>query len=301
MNWIKLRITSSLRRTATLGAAVVLSALFAGCPVPPTGDTEYDAAFLIGFAQDDYYWQGFYDSYDTVDGGPIYYAGADIPYYESPAYDAGYWDGVWYAYNDGYFVDYDYAFTIGFSEGYDIAFGPGGVDFIQDDEHIEWLDGGFSDGYNDGFSEGRVFGAYDYEAGLAFDWFDAMLDYRDGTDLTIGGVSTGNAGPVDLYIYGTDPNDLFAKAAPKDGPAKRAAAGFTIRKGNGTAKTKAADDTELSYRPLPADTQAELNVRPAASPRDPKKLTLTTTWLDRVNQYRNALDAKTAPKAARTQ
>ena len=50
-----------------------------------------------------------------------------------------------------------------------------------------------------------MFGAWDWDDGRAFDWLDAMLDYRDGTDVTIGGVSTGDQGPVYLYVYGTDP------------------------------------------------------------------------------------------------
>lgn len=292
MNMVK------MRKLAMLGAVILMGGTLAGCPVPPTGNVDYDSGFLVGFAQDDQYWLGFDDGYDTVDGGPIYYQGSDIPYYDDLSYDAGYWDGVWYAYNDGYFVDYDYAFTIGFSEGYDVAFGPGGVDFIQDDLHIEWLDGGFTDGYNDGFSEGRVFGAYDYDAGLPFDWFDALLDYRDGTDVSIGGVSTGNDGPVELYVYGVDPNDLVKTAAVAEKAGRRAAEkGFTVRHGN--AKAKAASDTELSYRSLTSTVQNELNVRPTTSPRGGKKLTLTTSWLDRVNEYRAAVNTKATAKTTR--
>lgn len=267
-------------------AGIAMVGLLAGCPPGGSTDPDYNAGYLAGFLQDDEYWGGFYDGYDTVDGGPIYYSGSEIPIVEDPPYDAGYYDGLWYAYNDGYFVDYDYAFTIGFSEGYDAAFASDGVDFIQNDTHVEWLDGGFSDGYNDGFSEGRVFGAYDYGADLPFDWYDAMLDYRDGTDLTVGGVSTGNDGPVELYVYGTDPNDLVKNDARS---AKRIAARFTIRAGKAKA---ASPDDGVSYRPLRSDVESDLNVTPSVTPRENRKLHLTTSWLARVNQYRNDVAAK---------
>lgn len=287
------------KRAAGMATLLLVSVVLAGCPVAPTGDPDYDAGFLVGFAQDNEYWQGFDDGFDTVDGGTIYYTGSEIPYYDDLSYDAGYWDGVWYAYNDGYFVEYDYAFTIGFSEGYDVAFGPGGIAFIQGDQHVEWLDGGFTDGYNDGFSEGRVFGAYDYGAGLSFDWFDALLDYRDGTDLTVGGVSTGSSGPVELYVYGTDPFDLIGKSVLADKIAKRVAEGFSIRKSE--AKAAKQNGTELSYRPLTTSVQGDLTKKPQLSPRSGKKLTLTTSWLERVNQYRTAVDAKaTAPSTKRS-
>ena len=292
-------IMNRLRKVISVAAVALMGGLMAGCPVPPTGDLDYDAGFLVGFAEDEDYWFGFDDGYDTVDGGPIYYQAGDYPYYDDLTYDAGYWDGVWYAYNDGYFVDYDYAFTIGFSEGYDVAFSPDGVDFIQDDDHTEWLDGGFSDGYNDGFTEGRVFGAYDYEEGLAFDWFDAMLDYRDGTDVEIGGVSTGNDGPAELYVYGVDPNDLVKTAAMKAKADKRAAAGFTVRNGSARAKTKQADEPALSYRPLISEVQSALNVKPIITPRGGRSLSLTSSWLERVNEYRGAIDSKATAKAAR--
>lgn len=287
------------RRAAGWATAVVAAVMLAGCPAPPTGNLDYDAGFLVGFAEDAEYWQGFDDGFDTVDGGTIYYSGSEIPYYDELTYEAGYWDGVWYAYNDGYFVEYDYAFTIGFSEGYDIAYGPGGFDFVQDDQHVEWLDGGFTDGYNDGFSEGRVFGAYDYETDLSFDWFDALLDYRSGTDLTVGDVSTGNDGPVELYVYGTDPFDIIGKSAKAEKIAKRVAAGFTIRNGKGAAKAAKQNDTELSYRPLTSTVQGDLTKKPQLSPRSTKKLTLGTTWLERVNQYRSAVDAKATARTTR--
>ncbi|MCF6285266.1 MAG: hypothetical protein L3K26_08755, partial [Candidatus Hydrogenedentes bacterium] len=127
-------------KTHRLHAALIPTALLlAGCPtitgIPGTGSgdlgqIEYDAGFVVGFAEDGEYWQGFNDSYDTVDGGDIYYTGSQILQVEDPAYDAGYYDGVWYAYNDGYFVAYDYAFAIGFSEGYDIAFNGNWANFL---------------------------------------------------------------------------------------------------------------------------------------------------------------------------
>lgn len=246
---------------------------------------QYDLGFAAGFAEDEEYWMGFDDSMDTVDFGPIYYQGSTIPVVEYPAYDAGYWDGVWYAYNDGYFVAYDYAFTIGFSEGYDLAFYPDWEDFLAADEHVEYADGGWSDGYNDGFSEGRVFGAWDYDDGRAFDWLDAMLDYRDGTDVTIGGVSTGDQGPVYLYVYGTDPAEGLKSVRRARGVASGPVP--AIRK---SAAAK-ADPPALSYRPLINTVVQEFSVTPLLSPRSTFELTLETSWLDRVNAYRSALES----------
>lgn len=270
------------RALAVLGLGLLPAALM-GCPETTDPQIEYDAGFAAGFAEDDEYWQGFDDSWDTRDGGTIYYQGSTIPVYDDPPYDAGYWDGVWYAYNDGYFVAYDYAFTIGFSEGYDAAFAADYADFLNSDDHVEWLDGGFTDGYNDGFSEGRVFGAYDYSHNLAFDWLDAMLDYRDGTDVTVAGVSTGEEGPVTLYEYGTDPNDLIKGITTHGrvpvGPVP------AIRHG----KDKQTETPPISYRPLIDEVESELNTRPETSPRAGRDLTLNSTWLQRVNEYRTAI------------
>jgi hypothetical protein len=244
---------------------------------------DYDDGFAEGFANDDEYWQGFYDSWDTYEGGDIYYTGDLIPDVDDPAYDAGYWDGVWYAYHDGYFIGYDYAFTIGFSEGYDAAYASDYAAFLNEDEHIEWLDGGFSDGYNDGFSEGRVFGAYDYAEGIGFDWLDALLDYRSGTDITVAGVSTGSAGPVTLYEYGTNPFDLVKSKRAE----KHARPVPSIR--FGAVEGKQSDPPPLSYRPLPPDVQEELNVRPTTTERGGIDVSFTTTWLQRVSAYRSAI------------
>lgn len=60
-----------------IAASLPLGLLLAGCPTGGTIDPkiEYDAGFVVGFAEDGEYWQGFDDSYDTVDGGEIYYTG----------------------------------------------------------------------------------------------------------------------------------------------------------------------------------------------------------------------------------
>lgn len=297
-----------LKRKLLVLAVLPTAVLLAGCPYPggwnpdpdpdPDPQLEYDAGFVVGFAQDSEYWQGFDDSYDTVDGGEIYYSGDLIPVLDEVSYDAGYYDGLWYAYNDGYFVAYDYAFAIGFSEGYDVAFGPGWEDFLLDDVHVEWLDGGFSDGYNDGFSEGRILGASDYLDGYAFDWLDALLWYQDVDengnpndiyfeDLDLG---TGEFGPVVLYEYGQNPHDLVSKKAT----APRKGRDFTpaIRKSSPKVGTKQTDLPELSYRPLTTEVQTELDVNPVNSPRGGQALSLESTWLERVNAYNAAYSKK---------
>jgi hypothetical protein len=248
---------------------------------------DYDLGFADGFLVDDEYWRGFDESYDTRDAGTIYYSGSEIPYLTTPAYDAGYWDGVWYAYNDGYFVAYDYAFTIGFSEGYDLAYWPDWIDFLTNDEHLEYLDGGFTDGYNDGFSEGRVLGAYDYSSDLPYDWLDAMMYYREGNDVYLDevGLGTGVDGPVELYVWGTDPNDLVKKSADKAAPTVFGE-GRSIRRGTGdTAKSAKTTIPDISYRTLPDSERARFDVAPATSPRSAEALNLTTTWAQRIDAY----------------
>jgi len=313
--------TSMMLRQVSLLLAV--AALGAGCPPLSDDDPEYVRGFGEGFLEDDWYWQGFDDSYDTVDLGPIYYQGSTIPLVEEPPFDAGYWDGVWYAYNDGYFVAYDYAFTIGFSEGYDTTFAADYPAFFALDEHFEYLDGGWSDGYDDGFSEGRVFGAYDYREGLPFDWLDAMLDYRDYDDpldiyLEEVLVGTGVYGPVILYEYGTDPATKTRGCSPlplsklktrADQQLRHGNQGASVRpkrpsadgrigrpdrsiRGGVAAKADGFELPELSYRSLPEDTQEEFDVAPPTSPRSDRELQLTTTWLERVNAY---LDATQPP------
>lgn len=294
------------KMTFTIGKAILASVivmLLQGCPVPPGSSADYDAGFVSGFMLDDEYWQGYDDSYLTVPDGPILYTGSEIPLLEDGSYDAGYWDGVWYAYNDGYFVCYDYAFTIGFSEGYDLAYRGDWFDFIAGDAHPEYLDGSFEDGYNDGFTEGTVFGATDYRLGLPLDWLDAMWDYRDGTDVYIEELETGTGawGPVQLYEYGVDPREYFAKAAVPQGHSlirhKKAEGRISPRALYAVAAPleKSEETTynpdEISYRELTEKVRQELNVAPTVSDRSAEReITLADTWLDRVNAYRQTLN-----------
>ena len=292
--------TKGAARWALLLAATVVFA--AGCPeVPlpggggsdplPGGDlTDYELGFNAGFARDDWYWTGYDDGYDTVDFEPIYYQGDTIPYIDEVSYDAGFWDGVWWAYNDGYFVDYRYAFILGFSEGYDNAFWPDYLDFLANDVHVEYLHGGWIDGYNDGFSEGRIFGANDYEQGLPFDWEDALLDYEDGVDLYFDEVDlgTGIYGPVYLYEYGTDPHTLKADTLRGErllGPAR------TIRSGL-AEKDVEMEDREL-YRSIKEDARERYEVVPGQSVRSDRELRLDTSWIERIESYLSGSKAVT--------
>ncbi len=287
-------ISTLLGRTSMLLGVLVL---VAGCPVVAPvpgggggGSTQYQRGLDDGFLQDDWYWSGFWDSFDTKDYEPLYYQGSTIPELSDDSYDAGYYDGTWYAYNDGYFTDYRYAFIIGFSEGYDAAFYADYPAFLSSDVHIENLNGGWGDGYNDGFSEGRIFGAADYEGGLPFDWLDALLDYESGTDLYFEefGVGTGEFGPVYLYEYGVDPITL--KAARLN---RKSVSGRQIRGGE-----KGIDNTEL-FRPLIAEARAELDVRVVAVPRAGIDTRYTNTRLDRLNLYTTG--AVSAAKSARAE
>ena len=292
-------------RTAVAAAVLTAAAMLAGCPAdngdppetpgtpetPKWDQTAYDAGFDEGFLVDEEYWLGFDDGYYTRDAGPIYYSGSEIPVVEAPEFDAGYWDGVWYAYNDGYFVEYDYAFTVGFSEGYDIGFTDAWPDILAVDEHPEYVDGGWSDGYNDGFSEGLVMGAVDYAEGLPFDWLDAMMYYREGYDVYLEEVDrgTGAYGPVYLYEYGTDPNTLVAKAAA----GRRAEARGAVRR---TPGAKTAADAGVSYRTMPEETSARYDTAPASTARAPETAlrVADTTWNQRIAAYRGAVAAKAA-------
>lgn len=279
--------------------AILAGALLAltGCPVDdPTDDAEYQDGFDDGFKQDDWYWEGYWDSYDTMAAFPIYYEGSDIPYLETPLYDAGYWDGVWWAYNDGYFVGYRYAFIVGFSEGYDNAYWPDYLDFLASDVHTELLNGGWADGYNDGFSEGRVFGAYDYEVGLPFDWEDALADYENLTDLYFEevDVGTGAYGPVILYEYGVDPASLKS-ARPERGILQ-----VETRRLRGPAAKSGLKADDSIYRTLTAEAQTELSVKPSVSARNSRTLRLATTWLQRVSSYTGSTKAgPVSPRKAR--
>ena len=177
--------------------------LMTGCPT-----SEYDVGFEVGFAEDGWYDAGYEDSQNTLGYGPLLYEGDEIPNPASPEYDRGYWDGVWTAYNDGYFASYEDAFVKGFMDGYEAAYAEDYEDFLLNDVHIEYGTGGYDDGYNDGFSEGRVFGAADWRDYYDSDWELALEDYRPParTDLCVVGVCTeGLGGPVELYVYGTNP------------------------------------------------------------------------------------------------
>lgn len=260
-----------------------------GGPRPPTstgsGDitqnAEYLRGFDAGFALDEWYWIGFDDSYDTLDYETVYYQGSDIPLVNSPAYDAGYYDGMWYAYNDGYFVAYDYAFTVGFSEGYDLAYYPDYLAFIAQDRHVEYDNGGWVDGYNDGFSEGKFFGGDDYRLGYTYDWIAALDEYRSGTDIYMPELreGTGEYGDVYLYAYGTDPmgntKSLGVRSGDGRGP-------LSIRDRDGGEKAKGAPNDR---RPLDEARKSNLGKAPAKSPRSDRDLTLKTTWLQRIESY----------------
>jgi hypothetical protein len=287
-----MRALRAAKTTSILALAVAASLLNLGCPpVPGDGDTqlEYDLGFQDGFDDDQYYWNGYWDGWDTVDDDPVYYAGDLIPDVDSPAYDAGYNDGLWYSYNDGYFTDYRYAFIVGFSEGYDNAYWPDYLDFLAADMHPEFLNGGWGDGYHDGYSEGRVFGAVDFEAGLPFDWLDALLDYESGTDLYFEeiDVGTGEFGPVVLYEYGTNPFDLTKRILRKapDGHVIP-----TIRRSG----QKDVNPAELPlFRPIIDEAAQELDIAPAESLRSNVELELTSTWLERIDDYRFVTGQKT--------
>jgi hypothetical protein len=198
------RSNLSAVRWGLIPVALLGGLLLTGCPT-----AEYDLGYAAGFAEDDWYYEGYYDSQDTLGSGPIFYEGDEIPNPASPEYERGYWDGVWAAYNDGYFDAYEDAFEEGFRDGYEAAWFDDYEDFLLNDVHVEFGTGGYDDGYNDGFSEGRVFGAYDWIDEFGPDWEDALDDYRAGTDLCIeiGSVDicTGDDGPVVLYEYGTNP------------------------------------------------------------------------------------------------
>ena len=202
-----------MQRGAGLPIVLLGGLLMTGCP-----STEYDLGFEAGFAENDWYDEGYYDSQDTLEYGPILYEGDEIPSPTEPEYERGYWDGVWTAYNDGYFASYDGAFTEGFMDGYEAAFFEGYADFLLDDVHVEYETGGYDDGYNDGFSEGRVFGAADWRDNYDPDWELALEDYRAGVDLCVVGVCTGIDGPVILYEYGTNPALLKSAARRLERP-----------------------------------------------------------------------------------
>jgi len=277
----------SLRVTNAFGSHMITKAAFITVQAPSGSQAEYDRGFRDGYAEDEEYWMGYYDSWDTRDGGEIYYSGHEIPYFDELSYRAGYWDGVWEAYNDGYFVAYDHAFTIGFSEGYDAAYQPNWRQFLRNDEHVEWLDGGFTDGYNDGFSEGRILGAVDYDAGFPFDWRDALAWYRAGNDAYIPSLDlgTGEFGPVILYEWGQNPHELvFGKSTASESPRRGVdapRAPLSVRAGTEDAAAEKSGH-DIRQRPFTKELRELLNVRPSTSPRSETPLRLGSTWLERI-------------------
>jgi len=284
-------------------AAGFSAILLAGCPFAFPPQLDYDAGYQQGFQRDDYYWDGFFDSYDSLTFDDVFYQGSDIPFLDEISFDAGFYDGLWTAYNDGFFTSYRYGFIIGWSEGYDAAFWPDYLDFLANDQHIENLNGGWGDGYNDGFSEGRVFGAFDFEAGLAFDWEDALLDYEDGVDLYFDevDVGTGAFGPVILYEYGTDPWDLKTARANRsnlrqDAPSIRNQPGVKVE----------ALKQEL-FRPLINEAVTVLDVLNEDVPRNPRSVRFNSTHLQRLDQYLGIAKSgherteRTGPRVAETE
>ena len=264
--------------------AAALALALAGCGGGGGGNSTprtYGQGYNDGFARDSEYWDGYDDSWFTIGFEPILYDGDLIPFSDEDTYQAGFWDGLFDAYNDGYFVAYRYAFIIGFSDGYDNAYWPDYLDFLAADMHTEYLNGGFSDGYNDGFSEGRIFGAFDFEAFLPFDWLDAFLDWEAGTDLYFEEVDkgTGEFGPVILYEWAQNPHLLVRREAADD----RAGTKDALSMRN-SALTRGTADL---IRDLTQDQTDALTVTPDSTSRTNRDLTITESWLERIDAYNN--------------
>lgn len=304
------RMTRFFRSAFGASLALILSGtLLTGCPPegppfddPPIDDPPiddpmdaYDRGLDDGFAEDEEYWAGYWDGYDTVDFGPIYYTGHEIPYLDEYSYEAGYWDGVWYAYNDGYFVNYHYAFILGWSEGYDLAFRADYLSFLERDQHTEFLDGGWSDGYHDGFSEGRIFGAHDYEQGLPFDWLDALWDYEDEVDLYFGEIDlgTGEFGPVILYNYGENPHELVSKTTDSEEDTadvkrlERMERRVPAIRGDVKTREKTREKLDGMFREMTQEARAEYDYQPSTSLRDEERELeeLDSSWIERIDTY----------------
>lgn len=275
---------------------LVASVILAGCgggggdssDGPEESQSAYNEGYADGFAQDSEYFAGYDHSFMTVGAGPILYDGDLIPFSDRLTYEAGYWDGLFDAYNDGYFVAYRYAFIIGFSEGYDAAFWSDYLDFLAADVHTEFRHGGFSDGYNDGFSEGRIFGAFDYEALLPFDWVDAFLDWQAGTDLYFEEVDkgTGEFGPVILYEYAENPHNVadVSRTPQPDAQSIRMRMTESMVEGARADGVVPRNESTLEIaRPLTASQSDALDTAPTTSARTSRELTITDTWLDRIN------------------
>lgn len=249
---------------------------------------DYNLGFDDGFADDGLYFTGFDDSLLTMDT-EVLWQGFLIDFIDDLSFDAGKLDGEFTAYNDGFFVAYRYAFIIGFSEGYDSAFAADYLDFLANDVHLEFGHGGFPDGYNDGFSEGRIFGAADYEAFFEFDWLAAFLEWESGIDLNFDEIplGTGEFGPVVLYEYGTDP--LATKGTKRETLRKE----LTLR---GISSEKQGIDFARTLTP---EQIADLDVMPTTGQRGDRTLTLDTTWLERIEAF-NTAGKKSATERVRT-
>lgn len=268
-----------------LAAAVVL----AGCPSGGGGGgaSDFDRGFDEGFTKNDPYYLGYDDSWRTA-GFNTFYQGSKFPPIGDNSYQDGFNEGQFTAYNDGYFVAYSYAFIIGFSEGYDNAFWDDYVEFLQNDRHTEFRNGGFDDGYDDGFSEGRIFGGFDFSDGRGFDWLDALLDWESGTDLFLEevpefGVGTGPWSPVVLYEYGMEPRGLKRLMRRSSGGLRALLLGRSAIR----SKWKGKAGIEFA-RPLTVAQEEDLLIVPPSSLRDGRELGLTTTWLQRIRDYNSA-------------
>ena len=257
------------------------------------GLAEYNFGYDDGYADNSEYFLGYDESFLNEGDGESWYSGDLIPFLDELSYDAGFYDGQFEAYNDGYFVAYRFAFIIGFSEGYDNAYWDDYLDFLANDWHVELSHAGFSDGYNDGFSEGRIFGAYDYEAFLSFDWFDAFLDWESGTDLYFEEVDkgTGIYSYVVLYEWGQNPHILEAfglrGVTETSSLIKMRADGDTATRSVGVSTIEVARD-------LTAEQASLLDVNPLTTSRTDRDLALSTTWRERIDLYQNQVQGLTA-------
>jgi len=287
-------ILLTTRRMLEAAGIYVLVAGLVGCGSsghPGGSVSAYESGYGAGFAEDSEYHLGFDDSLYTVGAAPILYQGGEIPFIDDFSFDAGYYDGVFAAYNDGYFVAYKYAFIIGFSEGYDNAYWSDYLDFLASDFHIEYSNGGFSDGYEDGFSEGRVFGAYDYEVFLPFDWLDALYAWESGTDIYFSevGVGTGDLSPATYYEWGTDPNLLRSADARSS----------LMRTEVMELRPDATRTHELSIeRPMTLSQEAALDQTPLTTPRTDRELTLFESWLERIQAYSSVQRTESSARTA---
>jgi len=290
--------TKKWGRALALLLGVSIAAVGCGGGGGGGGATSYEAGYGDGFADDNEYYTAYNHSWDTDTAAPILYDGDLIPFLDDGSYDAGLYDGFFDAYNDGYFVAYRYAFIIGFSEGYDNAFWSDYLDFLASDFHAEFLHGGMLDAYNDGFSEGRIFGAFDYEAFFPFDWLDAFLDWEAGTDLYFKEVDkgTGEFGPVVLYGWGQNPHELVG--IREAGDSERPAQAIAMRK-TGKSKGVGGDNRVDLERTLTDDQRVQLNTVPITTDRTDRDLTNIQTWLQRIEAYQEQSSVNARSKRVR--